>query len=270
MPCLIISFAKEGSYMKSIVFVAFIFGSISALSSSNTYYEIHEAAEFTNGELTGHDLRRFVGDVSHKSFHPLGYKRGARPTLFGSIDLEKDEEGYFVKDVYCNFKVRNKVGLDKIPANNIMNIEHTWPQSKGAGKEPFRGDLHHLFPTNSRANSTRGNSPFGEVDGKSVSEDCTASKTGYLVDPVTGETTRTRGYQPPEEHRGNVARALFYAAGFYSYSISAMEEYYLKKWHRKDPVDAEEVERNNEIQGAQGNRNPYIDFPEIVERIGDF
>lgn len=236
----------------------------------NSYYEIHEVSELINGDLDGHDLMDFVADVSHKSFRPLGYKRGTKPALFGDIDLEKDEKGYFVKDVYCNFKIRSNVGPRRIPTNNIMNTEHTWPQSKGSKREPFRGDLHHLFPTDSRANSTRGNYPFGEVEGRYAASNCTASMTGHLIDPATGRKTGHRGYQPPVEHRGNVARAMFYASSFYGYSISSIEEHYLKKWHIEDPADAKEIERNDEIQAAQGNRNPYIDFPDLVERIGDF
>jgi endonuclease I len=231
------------------------------------YYKIDEVSELTSGRLIGRDLVDFVSNVSHRAFNPLGYKRGAKPALFGDIYLERDDEGYFVKDVYCNYKIRNRVGPDRIPSNNVINTEHTWPQSKGSRREPFRGDLHHLFPTDSRANSTRGNYPFGEVEGESVSHDCTASKKGHLINPFTGKTTGRRGYQPPLEHRGNVARAMFYAASFYGYEISDIEEYYLKKWHFEDPVDEAELERNGLIQDAQGNRNPYIDFPELIERI---
>ncbi len=238
--------------------------------NTNDYYGIDEVSELINGELSGRALIRYVSDVSHRAFRPLGYKRGTKPALFGDIDLEKDEKGYFVKDVYCNFKIRNRVGPGRIPANNTMNTEHTWPQSKGSRREPFRGDLHHLFPTDSRANSTRGSNPFGEVVGRAVGPNCTASQTGRMIDPETGRTSSKRAYQPPVEHRGNVARAMFYAAGFYKYSISPEEEYYLKKWHFEDPPDQKEIERNDEVQDAQGNRNPYIDFPELVDRIGDF
>ena len=45
-----------------------------------------------------------------------------------------------------------------------MNTEHTWPQSKGA-TGAAKSDLHHLFPTDSKANSIRGNHPFGIVTG---------------------------------------------------------------------------------------------------------
>jgi len=262
--------------MKKMIFwvvtaVSLMFFSVSAFSSDETHYLPDEVSEFTSGSLEGRPLIKFVSDVSLRSFHPLGYKRGAKRAMFGDIDLQKDDKGFFIKDVYCNIKVRSRVGPDKIPTNSIMNAEHTWPQSKGARREPFRGDLHHLFPTDSRANSTRSSHLFGEVIGRPVREkDCTASKVGKMMHPETGKALGRHAYQPPVGHRGNVARALFYAAVSYGYKISELEEHYLKKWHEEDPVDASEMQRNEEIQEAQGNRNPFVDFPEMVSRVSDF
>lgn len=256
--------------MKITLGLLIVFYTLTSFADNMAYYETHEVAELTSGELTGKSLAKFISKVSHRGFNPLGYKRGAKKAIFGEIDLEQDEEGYFVKDVYCNLKIRSHVGPNRMPSNGVMNTEHTWPQSKGSRREPFRGDIHHLYPTDSKANSTRSNYPFGEVVGESVREDCTASKVGRMIDPETGEPTRQRAYQPPLEHRGNVARAMFYAAAFYAYKISDLQEYYLKKWHFEDPVTALDVERNDQIQAAQGNRNPFIDFPELANRISDF
>jgi len=240
-------------------------------ASEQDHYQPHEVAELSNGDLVGGSLIDFVSNVSLRSYQPLGYKRRSKKMLFGKIDLEQDEKGFFVKDVYCNIKVRTRVGPNKIPLNDIMNAEHTWPQSKGSRREPFRGDLHHLFPTDSRANSTRSSHIFSEVKGHAVREkDCTASKVGKAIHPETGEALTVHAYQPPPEHRGNVARAIFYAVVSYGYRIGEIEEYYLKKWHLDDPVDELELERNTEIQDAQGNRNPFIDFPNLVGRVSDF
>lgn len=35
-------------------------------------------------------------------------------------------------------------------------------------------------------------------------------------------------------------------------------------WHAADPVDADEMRRNDVVFGAQGNRNPFVDHPEWV------
>ncbi len=41
----------------------------------------------------------------------------------------------------------------------------------------------------------------------------------------------------------------------------------LLKWHKEDPVDDFERNRNEVIYEAQGNRNPFIDKPEYVHLI---
>ena len=51
------------------------------------------------------------------------------------------------------------------------------------------------------------------------------------------------------------------------YRISDLEEFYLRKWHQEDPVDAEEISRNDRVEKAQGNRNPFIDNPRLATRI---
>ena len=39
------------------------------------------------------------------------------------------------------------------------------------------------------------------------------------------------------------------------------------KWAKDDKVDLWERHRNAEIQKVQGNRNPLIDFPELVDKV---
>ncbi|MCF8058803.1 MAG: endonuclease [Bacteriovoracaceae bacterium] len=200
----------------------------------------------------------------HKS---IGY-RGARKVLFGKIHLKEDSQGYYVKDVYCRKKVtRNmtNVGPNIIPNNNVINCEHTWPQSRFNGsfdKGLQKSDLHHLYPTDSKANSVRGNNEFAEVDGDKLS-DCDGSYTGV-------EKWQGPYFEPPNEHKGNVARALFYFSVRYKLKISTIEEEYLRHWHDLDPVDSDELERNELIHKVQGNRNPFIDYPELVGQVKDF
>ena len=41
----------------------------------------------------------------------------------------------------------------------------------------------------------------------------------------------------------------------------------LLKWNAQDKVSELELQRNNEIEQAQGNRNPFIDNPYLATKI---
>ncbi|GJL78755.1 MAG: deoxyribonuclease [Nitrospinaceae bacterium] len=70
--------------------------------------------------------------------------------------------------------------------------------------------------------------------------------------------------------RGDIARAYFYMSRQYGVKIAEEVEDRFRKWHFEDPPDAWEEERNSFIELVQGNRNPFIDHPEWVERVRDF
>ena len=201
----------------------------------------------------------------------LGYD-GARKVLFGRIHIKKNDKGYYIEDVYCKkiFTSGNaNVGPNAIPSNNKINCEHTWPQSKFSrsfDKETQKSDIHHLYPTDSHANSVRGNFNFAEISHENGSlENCSASRSG--------SSTTSGGddyFEPPMEHKGNVARALFYFSVRYKMPINADEEEVLRRWHALDPVDADEIQRNEIVFETQRNRNPFIDMPELANYIKNF
>jgi endonuclease I len=41
-------------------------------------------------------------------------------------------------------------------------------------------------------------------------------------------------------------------------------------WHKEDPIDQNEIDRNKLIFSLQNNTNPFIDNPELVDQIADF
>lgn len=201
----------------------------------------------------------------------LGYTR-ARQILMGRMYLENLNGQYSIKDVYCqkyftnsDFGRGESLGPNLIPDGNILNTEHTWPQSHFTGMFPNemqKSDLHHLFPSDSEMNSTRGNFKFAELSGPTESIKCDASRFA--------NTAIGYRFEPPIEHRGNVARALFYFSVRYRIHIDNDEEGFLRKWHYQDPVDPTEVMHHEIIFQTQGNRNPFIDQPDLVDQIADF
>jgi len=198
----------------------------------------------------------------------------ARVFLFGKFYLIKEGNRYGVKDVYCDqnampddFSEGQEPGPDRVPDNTVINAEHTWPQSRfntRFDKGLQKSDLHHLFPTDSQMNAVRGNNWFGEVVKDSKVLKCKNVRFGK---PSTGGQDV---FEPPREHRGNVARALFYFSTRYDLSIDERQEEVLRKWNKDDAVDAEEAERNELIVKLQGNRNPFVDYPELVDKVHDF
>lgn len=221
--------------------------------------------------FAGNDLDFKLKEKLYKevslNHHPVGYGP-AKKLLFGQIFLKKDNNGYYVLDLYCGIRFTKGVGPGNLPDQNQINTEHTWPQSKFTGAFPTetqKSDLHHLFPTDSKANSVRGNFEFADVTGNENLSNCSLSKSGPSV--LSGGKNF---FEPPSSHKGNVARAIFYFSIRYKMPVSAAQEEFLKRWSQLDPVDDAERERNNLIEKLQGNRNPFIDHPELIDQISDF
>ena len=73
--------------------------------------------------------------------------------------------------------------------------------------------------------------------------------------------------EPRPAVRGEIARAMFYMQQEYGVKIFRRQAELLRRWHRRDPPDAMERIRNDRIERLQGNRNPFIDRPELVQRL---
>ncbi|WP_153042545.1 endonuclease [Rufibacter ruber] len=199
----------------------------------------------------------------------------ARGRMYNYID-NYDNKVTCVYSGYQQSFTFSRTGTSTSIAN--INCEHTVPQSWFDEVVRMRSDIHHLFPTVDKWNSARGSDPFAEIPDRQT--------TTWIrgMTPVTSiptsdideysEDTNSQ-FEPREDHKGNLARAIFY---FYTMhelqrfdpgmeQISAAANLQtLYQWHLQDPVDAREQERNNRVEEVQGNRNPYIDYPELVAR----
>lgn len=209
--------------------------------------------------------------VEHRS---LGYDK-ARLLMFGQMYLKQNaKDQYFVKDVYCekeftddDFGGTKTFGPNLIPkSGNIINTEHTWPQSRFTGRflrEMQKSDIHHLYPTDSQMNGRRGSLRFGRIVEEVEKLKCPQNKLGRNSE---GDFV----FEVPDSQKGNTARAIFYFATRYQMKVSPPEEETLRQWNKIDPVDDAEMERNNAIEQAQGNRNPFIDIPDLINHINHF
>ena len=171
-------------------------------------------------------------------------------------------------------KGRAKLDLQLSSDNfNTWNREHTWPRSRGGfnsieadetidGKNIFwitgpdstrhaNSDAHAIRAVDGPENSRRGNQFYGEYNGPEG----------------------TKG-----SFKGDVARGIFYldirynglevVNGFPDGQVGKFGDLAtLLEWHRNDPPDDFEMNRNNVVYAWQFNRNPFIDMPDMVEYI---
>lgn len=142
-----------------------------------------------------------------------------------------------------------------------FNCEHVVPQSWFSARHPMRGDLHHLFACEPHCNSERGNKPYAELsDSEQTVAGCGRKIGDIAFEPFTG--------------KGPAARATLYFLLRYPGEIGGEARELqrealptLVSWHQQDPVTDYEQHRNAAIFEAQGNRNPFIDFPDLAHRI---
>ena len=167
----------------------------------------------------------------------------------------------------------------------FYNREHSVPLSWHSGSTAsFSGtDYHHIFPTDKKVNAERANWPYGKV-ALATWTSLNGSKRGAsAVAGITGTV-----FEPIDEYKGDVARAFFYfvtryeddmvtwglnpdaAQAFEPNTFPSVDVEYLRlmiQWHNQDPVSQKEIDRNNAAYTFQGNRNPFVDFPQYVNQV---
>ena len=156
---------------------------------------------------------------NYKTTTTLGYTH-ARDTLYGTIDLRDGDQ---LSCVYSGYTINLDTSED--PSTNAynqgINCEHTWPQSMGAGDEPQKSDLHHLFPCKSNVNSSRGNHPYADINDEDTD---TWYRNDYSQQTIPTEfideyaekfNGQNAVFEPREDHKGNAARAVFYFFAMY-------------------------------------------------------
>ncbi|MDI9529334.1 MAG: endonuclease [Candidatus Cloacimonadota bacterium] len=240
--------------MKRISLTLIILAFAAAAFAQGNYYD---AVINLTGQQLYTALHSLISTNTYSSY------TGAKEFLFQELD---NTNGY----VTCIYTGQSYyVGYNYTGSNN-PNTEHTYAQSWFSSSESSRkkADLHHLFPSNSVVNSSRSNYPIFTV-ANHASANVYYNDTpwqSYRGQSATGYTV----FEPADESKGDIARALLYFNTRYYDTLTQQNVNMipdLVAWNTMDPPDATEIARNSAIHGFLGNRNPFVDHPEFVNRI---
>ncbi len=166
-----------------------------------------------------------------------------------------------------------------------LNTEHTWPQSLLSGDPGPKSDLHHLYAAQVGVNNDRANFQFGEVPDTQTSRWYRGAPPYTQTTPPTSnideysELLSGTRFEPREDHKGNVARAIFYMRTIWDGQVttsffSDAQARDLYRWHYQDPITQADQDRSAHVALRQsGKDNPFVldstlarraFFPEIV------
>lgn len=267
-----------------MIFTA-ICGSIFSLLADMPRDYYPNSLEGKNGAELKTELHNLLKNHTRLPYGSRDYNQIACTwTVFKKSDVRPNKK---VWDMYSNnsYNFPNGAGATK-----GMNIEHSVPKSWWGDaydetatpltrfKYDGSYDLHHLTPSDADANMAKSNYPLGEVDSPLFDNGVTKVGTGQ----ANGRATNL--FEPADEYKGDFARMyLYFVTCYQDYSwkssalsmfaqnsyptLNAYGQSLLLKWHRQDPVSQKEIDRNNAVYSFQGNRNPFIDYPNMVEYI---
>ncbi len=224
------------------------------LAAQSNYYD---SVQNLSGDELLLGLRALIHTNTYSNYN------GAKAKLFQELE---NHDGY-VTCIYTGQEFN--VGYNYTGSTD-PNTEHTYCQSWFGSSESNikKADLHHLFPSEMRTNSSRGNYPIYTVANHN---NATVYYTHTLWQSYRGQSPA--GYtvfEPADETKGNIARALLYFYVRYNDPLVQQNVDMLPvliQWSNQDPPDEHEITRNQDIFEFQNNRNPFIDHPEYVDRI---
>lgn len=239
------------------------------VSAQARYAEAYDAVSY---DKYGNDLilalRGYLNGI-HKTF---SYNE-SRDIMYGYVDN-------YSGTVECPYTGKTIQATKRPDGTADFDTEHTWPQSFGARTAPEQTDMHHMRPSFKKANNARGSIDFGDVV-----TSVPASQGGYSEggSEKGRDAAENLVFEVRDEYKGDIARGLFYFALKYTNKtnedgttgafLKQTQYDILKNWHKNDNPSQKELERNQRIKERQFTHNPFIEHPEMLDRlnlIGDF
>lgn len=253
---------------KRLLFFLFIQIFLFQVSAQKEYYQSIDGVK--GGATLKNALYNLLKDHTR-----ISYGSGSASTWGAFYSTDRNPSTNEVYDMYSSTV---RYFGDKGNAIGGMNIEHSVAKSWWGGtKNDAYCDLHHLNPSDQDANSRKGNYPLAELESVSWDNGVT------FVGKATINGSSVSAFEPCDEYKGDFARTYMYMFTCYqdltyektwmNYENSAYPTFkpwaveLLLKWHEQDPVSQKEINRNNAVYEIQGNRNPYVDYPQLAEYV---
>ncbi|WP_397534268.1 endonuclease I family protein [Roseateles sp.] len=226
--------------------------------------------------LEGAELKSAVSAIAARGHRPLSYRELWE--VLKDADQDPSRSGHVV-GIYSRTAIPAHCTEGKAPAScdQKWNREHVWPKSKAFPRRDqwAHTDAHHVAAELVRCNSLRGNLDLA-VGGEHIPE-C-ASRRGKGASAT---------WEPSDAAKGQVARMLMYVAVRYegdpigdrTPNLELVQRStrdgepnlgnlcVLLRWGQAFPVTQQERDRHAAVARHQGNRNPFVDRPDLAQRI---
>lgn len=158
-------------------------------------------------------------------------------------------------------------------------VPAAWWEDSGMYGDTVGCDLYNLFPLNRDVVAFRRDLVPGWVEDVVFANGRWSAGYSEVV-PVGA----VEYYMPPEEFRGHLARVFFDMAVMYPARVwsargfmmmtgeayPGLNEYargLLMEWHEAFPVSDVERTKNDVVATLQGNRNPFVDYPDLASYL---
>ena len=210
---------------------------------------------------------------------PLPYTRNSArgPDVWDVVrEADAGEQAGTVRLLYSGYAI--PAGERELEYASGWTREHVWPRSRGfmAIHPPGRGtDAHNIFAADASVNSSRSDRHFCDLpDGNPVVDwSPPPGKDGRLLARSSEDA-----WEPPDECKGVVARALMYMACVYGEDLRLSDRRSevageigvlsdVLRWNEGCPPGPSERLRNDVVARYQGNRNPFIDEPSLARHV---
>ncbi len=219
------------------------------------------------------DLRTYLRD----NFSPeTRYTYGDVRYMLPYADEDPDNEGYM-------YGIYDGDAMPGYWSGSRCDREHVWACSHmRLGDDPtdYRpkessvghySDLHNLRICCKPVNTSKNDKYFGN----------TTDSSNFYANVSNPESIGSGNHRftnnPETDHRGDAARICLYQYVMYEQldlkdNLQGEEANYtdfgqlsvLLQWNYDDPVDEFEMQRNGRVYEYQGNRNPFIDYPDLA------